>query len=218
MVAPRGVTPPRARQGLGRQRCHSRAGPGRRVAACVCWVGGSWWSTATTSGWTFARSGSRPCSASSGKAAACTSPPSCGPRARMPQRWPAFAGPCSGRTGAVPACCRPTASTSGWQPTSRATWATGGGAPPREVAGDGGGGAAAATEHQLTGGGAGALLRQLVGEELLPQWYDDWVLPERESLEQLRAKALERIARQALEAGDLERSVAAARAASDIDP
>ena len=74
--------------------------------------------------------------------------------------------------------------------------------------------AAAATEHQLTEGEAGALLRQLVGEELLPDWYDDWVLPERESLEQLRAKALERIARQALEAGDLERSVDAARAAS----
>ncbi|HET6940422.1 MAG TPA: bacterial transcriptional activator domain-containing protein, partial [Nocardioides sp.] len=49
-------------------------------------------------------------------------------------------------------------------------------------------------------------------------WYDDWVSPERESLEQLRAKALERIARQALDAGDMERTVDAARAASDIDP
>ncbi len=78
--------------------------------------------------------------------------------------------------------------------------------------------AAAATEHALTEGEAGALLRQLVGDELLPDWYDAWVLTERESLEQLRAKALERIARQALEAGDLERSVDAARAASDIDP
>jgi DNA-binding SARP family transcriptional activator len=78
--------------------------------------------------------------------------------------------------------------------------------------------AAAATEHLITEGEAAALMRQLVGEELLPDWYDDWVLPERESLERLRAKALERIARQALEAGDLQRCVDAARAASDIDP
>ena len=56
------------------------------------------------------------------------------------------------------------------------------------------------------------------GSELLPDWYDDWVLPERERLEQLRVKALERIARQALEAGDLELSVDAARAATDVDP
>ena len=78
--------------------------------------------------------------------------------------------------------------------------------------------AAAATEDAIAEGEAGALLGQLVGEELLPDWYDDWVLPERERLEQLRVKALERIARQALEAGDLELSVDAARAASDIDP
>ena len=78
--------------------------------------------------------------------------------------------------------------------------------------------AAAATEDAIAEGEAGALLGQLVGEELLPDWYDDWVLPERERLEQLRVKALERIARQALEAGDLELSVDAARAASDFDP
>src|SRR5689334_4113104 len=45
--------------------------------------------------------------------------------------------------------------------------------------------AAAATEHALTEGEARALLRELVGEQLLPDWYDDWVLPEREALEQL---------------------------------
>ena len=78
--------------------------------------------------------------------------------------------------------------------------------------------AAAATEDAIAEGEAGALLGQLVGEGLLPDWYDDWVLPERERLEQLRVKALERIARQALEAGDLELSVDAARAASGFDP
>jgi DNA-binding SARP family transcriptional activator len=79
--------------------------------------------------------------------------------------------------------------------------------------------AAAATEDAIAEGQgeAGALLGQLVGDELLPGWYDDWVLPERDGLEQLRVKALERIARQALKAGHLELSVDAARAASDID-
>ncbi|GAA4751815.1 hypothetical protein GCM10023350_41370 [Nocardioides endophyticus] len=78
--------------------------------------------------------------------------------------------------------------------------------------------AAAATEGALAEGEAGALVRQLVGEELLPDWYEDWVLHEREGLEQLRVKALERIARHALEAGDLALTVDAAHAATDIDP
>lgn len=65
---------------------------------------------------------------------------------------------------------------------------------------------------------AEALLGELAGEELLPGWYDDWVLPERERLEQVRVKAFERIARHALEAGDLTLTVDAARAASDLDP
>jgi DNA-binding SARP family transcriptional activator len=78
--------------------------------------------------------------------------------------------------------------------------------------------AAAATEDALAQGAGGALVKRLVGEELLPDWYDDWVLHERECLEQLRVKALERIARHALEAGDLALTVEAAQAASDIDP
>ncbi|HEX5087114.1 MAG TPA: BTAD domain-containing putative transcriptional regulator [Nocardioides sp.] len=78
--------------------------------------------------------------------------------------------------------------------------------------------AAATTEDAIAQGEAGALLGRLVGEELLPDWYDDWVGPERERLQQLRVKALERIARQALDAGDLELSAEVARAASDIDP
>lgn len=76
---------------------------------------------------------------------------------------------------------------------------------------------AAATEGTIAEDGA-ALLGQMVGEELLPGWYDDWVLPEREDLGQLRVKAFDRIARHALEADDLALVVAAARAASDVDP
>ena len=62
------------------------------------------------------------------------------------------------------------------------------------------------------------LLAALVGEPLLPAWYDDWVLPEREHLEQLRVKALERIARHAFAMGDLVQALDAARAALDIEP
>lgn len=78
--------------------------------------------------------------------------------------------------------------------------------------------AAAATEEGHAAGELGALMSQLVGEELLPGWYDDWVVPEREHLEQLRVKAFERIARRALEERDLALTVEAARAATDIDP
>ena len=78
--------------------------------------------------------------------------------------------------------------------------------------------AAGATEDAFAPGGAEELLGLLAGEELLPDWYDDWVVHERESLDQLRVKALERIARHALGAGDLALTVDAAHAASRIDP
>ena len=78
--------------------------------------------------------------------------------------------------------------------------------------------AAAAADDGLVEGEAESLLARLVGAQLLPDWYDDWVLHEREALEQLRAKALERIARRALEAGDLALTLDAAQAASEIDP
>ncbi|GAA1958719.1 hypothetical protein GCM10009798_17950 [Nocardioides panacihumi] len=77
---------------------------------------------------------------------------------------------------------------------------------------------AAAAEDAIAEGAAAAMLGLLVGEELLPGWYDEWVLPERERLEQLRVKALERIARQAIEAGDLALCVDAAHAISDVNP
>jgi DNA-binding SARP family transcriptional activator len=62
------------------------------------------------------------------------------------------------------------------------------------------------------------LLSLLSGEELLPGWYDDWVLAERESLEQLRLRALDRLARQALDRGDLVLAIDAARSATEIEP
>ena len=62
------------------------------------------------------------------------------------------------------------------------------------------------------------LLTLLSGEELLPGWYDDWVLAERESLEQMRLRALDRLARQALDRGDLVLAIDAARSATDIEP
>ena len=45
------------------------------------------------------------------------------------------------------------------------------------------------------------LLAAVRGDELLPGWYDDWAVEERDRLEQLRAEALERVAAYALEQG-----------------
>jgi len=54
--------------------------------------------------------------------------------------------------------------------------------------------AAVLTELPMPGDEAEALLATLVGEPLLPAWYDDWVLPERERLEHARVRAMEQIA------------------------
>ena len=62
------------------------------------------------------------------------------------------------------------------------------------------------------------LLVALRGEQLLPGWYDDWAVAERERLEQLRVEAVDRIARHALDIGDLVLAVEASRTASDIEP
>ena len=62
------------------------------------------------------------------------------------------------------------------------------------------------------------LLAALVGGELLPGWYDEWVEPERERIQQDRVRALEQLARRALDAGDPALALDAARAAAGIEP
>ncbi|MDH4146868.1 MAG: SARP family transcriptional regulator [Acidimicrobiia bacterium] len=54
--------------------------------------------------------------------------------------------------------------------------------------------------------------------ELLPGWYDDWVLVERDRLTALRIQALERLADRALAAGRTSLALEAALAAVKADP
>jgi DNA-binding SARP family transcriptional activator len=63
-----------------------------------------------------------------------------------------------------------------------------------------------------------ALLSLLETAELLPGWYDDWVLYEREKLEQSIVRTLETLATIAYERGDLVTALHAARAASRMEP
>ena len=72
--------------------------------------------------------------------------------------------------------------------------------------------AAVSPSCPMSGEAARELLAALGGDELLPGWYDDWVDGRaRSSLEQLRVEALDRLSRQALDAGDLELAIDAAR-------
>jgi DNA-binding SARP family transcriptional activator/DNA-binding HxlR family transcriptional regulator len=57
-----------------------------------------------------------------------------------------------------------------------------------------------------------------LSRELLPDWYDDWVLPEAEDWRYLRMNALESLAGLLLEKGLLGEAATAARAAMRIDP
>lgn len=63
-----------------------------------------------------------------------------------------------------------------------------------------------------------AVLAGLTTGELLPGWYDDWVLFERSRLQQLRLHALEQLAAQAADAGEFSTALAAASAAVAIEP
>lgn len=57
-----------------------------------------------------------------------------------------------------------------------------------------------------------------LSRELLPDWYDDWVLPEAEDWRYLRMNALEALAGRLLTKGLLGEAATAARAAMRIDP
>jgi DNA-binding SARP family transcriptional activator len=65
---------------------------------------------------------------------------------------------------------------------------------------------------------AGHALTLLTHGDLLPGWYDDWVLFERERLQQLRLRALEGLADRLLGAGEVDLALAAALAAVAIEP
>ncbi|MGH8828536.1 MAG: AfsR/SARP family transcriptional regulator [Jiangellaceae bacterium] len=54
--------------------------------------------------------------------------------------------------------------------------------------------------------------------DLLPGWYDDWVLSERERLQEIRIRALESLTEHSLRRGDTGSAMAAAVAAIAVDP
>ncbi|MGN6403126.1 AfsR/SARP family transcriptional regulator [Sinomonas sp.] len=69
---------------------------------------------------------------------------------------------------------------------------------------------------------AGAVARgiedRLAGLELLPGWYDDWVLFQQERWRGFRLAALETIARRRLDGGNPEGAIVAARHAAELEP
>jgi len=54
--------------------------------------------------------------------------------------------------------------------------------------------------------------------ELLQGWYDEWVLPERDRMDQLRVRALEHIAEQCLRENAYDQAIDAASRAAALDP
>jgi DNA-binding SARP family transcriptional activator len=58
----------------------------------------------------------------------------------------------------------------------------------------------------------------ILSSELLPDWYDDWVIAEAEEWRQVRMNALEALASALTERGRLAEAAAAARAAMKVEP
>jgi DNA-binding SARP family transcriptional activator len=69
-----------------------------------------------------------------------------------------------------------------------------------------------------TPGDGRAAVRALSGAELLPGWYDDWVVVERERLQHQRLRALERLAEISLARHDIRTALTAALEAIAIEP
>lgn len=63
-----------------------------------------------------------------------------------------------------------------------------------------------------------AVMAMLAAADLLPGWYDDWVLFERERLQHLRLRALESLAESELECGHHDLALTAALEAIAIEP
>lgn len=84
---------------------------------------------------------------------------------------------------------------------------------------------AQALAHRLLQPGASVLPADLSAEavaalskELLPDWYDDWVVAEAEDWRQLRMSALEALAQVLIENGRLAEAASAARSAMKVEP
>jgi DNA-binding SARP family transcriptional activator len=74
-------------------------------------------------------------------------------------------------------------------------------------------------QHSLTSAhGEPVPLEDLRTGELLPGWYEDWVIDEQERFRHLRVVALDRAAERALVAGDAETAETAALAATNLEP
>lgn len=67
-------------------------------------------------------------------------------------------------------------------------------------------------------GNASACVDLLSDADLLPGWYDDWVLSEQASLRQDRLRAFQILARQSLARGDYEVALKAAESALELEP
>lgn len=75
-----------------------------------------------------------------------------------------------------------------------------------------------ACEHLPSQGGEDACLSRLLLAELLPGWYEDWVLLEQNRLRNVRLRALILHARRWLNQGEAEKAAEAAEAALALEP
>jgi SARP family transcriptional regulator, regulator of embCAB operon len=77
---------------------------------------------------------------------------------------------------------------------------------------------AARLEEHANPGLQQSLLEAVQDAELLPGWYEDWVISEQERWQRLRLSVLERLAKQFLLLGRIDPAMEAARAATTVEP